>query len=97
VIQHIRTISLSIGGSLRASGKVVCTDGSTACAQSVPVKIQRRIEGVWKTVGSATTDAAGNYSIHVKNKAGKFRAIAPKTSLANGDRCKRAKSTVVIN
>jgi hypothetical protein len=97
VIQHLRTISLSLSGSLTASGRVVCVDGSTACAQGVPVKIQRRIEGVWKTVGSGTTDASGNYSIHVPNKDGKFRAVASKTSLANGDRCKRVKSTVLIN
>ena len=97
VVQHLRTISLSLGGSLNASGRVVCVDGSTACAAGVAVKIQRRIEGVWKTVGTGSTDGAGNYSIHVPDKAGKFRAVASKTSLPNGDRCPRAKSSVVLN
>ena len=96
-IQHFRTISLSLSGNLTASGRVTCVDGSTACAQSVPIKIQRRVDGVWKTVGTDSTDGAGNYGIHVPDKAGKFRAVAPKTSLSNGDRCPRAKSSVVLN
>jgi hypothetical protein len=97
VIQHLRTISLSLSRSLRASGRVACEDGTTACAQSVPIKIQRRVDGEWKTVGTGSTDGAGNYGIHVPDKAGKFRAVASKTSLPNGDRCPRAKSSVVLN
>ena len=96
VIQHLRTISLSLGGSLQASGRVVCQDGTTTCAQNVPVRVQRRIEGRWRNVGTGVTDASGNYSIPVPNKDGKYRAVASRTGLPNGDACRRANSDVVV-
>ena len=96
VIQHLRTISLSLGGGLQASGRVQCQDGTTACAQNVPVRVQRRFEGRWRNVGTGVTDAAGNYSISVPNKDGKYRAVANRTDISNGDACKRANSGVVI-
>jgi hypothetical protein len=60
---------------------------------SVPVKIQRRVSGSWKNVGSTTTTSTGSYSKKLKDKTGKYRAKAPKVTLNAGvDICKGAKS-----
>ena len=67
-----------------AKGVVSVGDGFTACAASVPVKIQRKTSGGWKSVGSTTTDASGSYSKKIKDKPGKYRAKAPKVALNNG-------------
>jgi len=81
---HTRTVTLSLKKHLRAKGVVSVGDGFTACTASVPVKIQRRVSGNWKSVGSTTTDASGSYSKKIKDKPGKYRAKAPKVALNNG-------------
>jgi len=81
---HPRTVTLSLKKHLRAKGVVSVGDGFTACTASVPVKIQRRVSGNWKSVGSTTTDASGSYSKKIKDKTGKYRAKAPKVALNNG-------------
>jgi hypothetical protein len=73
-------------------------DTFTACAASVPVKIQRRVSGSWKNVGSASTTASGSYSKKLKDKPGKYRALVKKLTLNNGaDVCKKATSPVRKN
>jgi hypothetical protein len=90
---HSRSVTLSLKKHLRAKGVVSVGDGFTACAASVPVKIQRRVSGNWKSVGSTTTDASGSYSKKIKDKPGKYRAKAPKVTLNNGvDICSGDKS-----
>jgi hypothetical protein len=81
---HPRSVTLSLKKHLRAKGVVSVGDGFTACTASVPVKIQRRVSGNWKSVGSTTTDASGSYSKKIKDKPGKYRAKAPKVVLNNG-------------
>jgi hypothetical protein len=90
---HSRSVTLSLKRHLRAKGVVSVGDGFTACAASVPVKIQRRVSGNWKSVGSTTTDASGSYSKKIKDKPGKYRAKAPKVTLNAGvDVCSADKS-----
>jgi IPT/TIG domain len=90
---HSRSVTLSLKRHLIAQGTVSVADAFTACASSVPVKIQRRVSGNWKTVGSATTSATGTYKKKIKDKEGKYRAKAPKVVLnANVDICSGAKS-----
>ena len=96
-IKHLRSISLSLSGKLRASGAVSVTDGTAACASTVPVKIQHRVNRHWRTVGTGTTSSTGSYSLRVANDSGKYRARATKTTLANGDVCVKAKSAVVFH
>jgi hypothetical protein len=48
---HARTISLRLRDSLVARGTVTVSDGSPR-ADSVQVKVQRRVSGHWKTVKS---------------------------------------------
>ena len=90
---HSRSVTLSLKRHLIAQGKVSVADAFAACASSVPVKIQRRVSGNWKTVGSATTSATGTYKKKIKDKTGKYRAKAPKVVLnSNVDICSGTKS-----
>jgi len=65
---------------------------------NVPVKIQRRVSGHWKTVGSTTTTATGAYKKRIPDKPGKYRAKAPKVTLnAGADICSAATSPIRTN
>jgi hypothetical protein len=98
--EHARAISFKITKAGKASGVVSSTEDPIfdACVDSVPVKIQRKKSGVWKTVGKTTTSDTGSYTKTVKNPKGtqKFRALAPKVSLGDPvtDTCLKARSAV---
>jgi IPT/TIG domain len=96
VAGHTRSISLKLKDKLVAKGTVKSTEDPafTDCAASVPVKIQRKVSGSWKTVGKTTTSDTGAYSKKIKNKKGKYRSIAVKTTLEGGEVCLKAKSPV---
>jgi IPT/TIG domain len=95
---HARSISFKIKSSGKASGVVKSTEDPafTDCAAAVPVKIQKKTNSGWKTVGKTTTSDTGSYAKKVKNPKGKqkFRALAPKVSLGDPvtDVCSKAKS-----
>jgi hypothetical protein len=97
---HARSITFKIKKSGAAKGVVSSTEDPafTDCVAAVPVKIQRKTSGGWKTVGKTTTSDTGSYSKKVKNKPGKqkFRALAPKVSLGDPvtDVCVKARSAV---
>ena len=95
---HARSVTLRLKKHVVARGVVSAGDGSTACVMNVPVKIQRRVAGRWKTVGSTTTTATGAYKKLIPDKPGKFRAKAPKVTLnAGADICSAATSPVRTN
>jgi len=81
---HARSVSLALKKHLVASGTVSVSDGFNACRSNVTVKIQRLIDGQWKVVGSDQTSGNGNYKTSVKDKTGKYRAIAKKEVLNSG-------------
>jgi len=93
---HTRSISLKLKDKLVAKGTVKSTEDPafTDCAASVPVKIQRKKSGSWKTVGKTTTSDTGAYSKKIKNKKGKYRALAVKTTVPTDEVCLKAKSPV---
>jgi IPT/TIG domain len=72
-----RSVTLRLVGSLVARG-VVSHDEFTACAASVPVKIQRRVAGEWETVRTTTASPTGSYRRRIPDKPGRYRATAPK-------------------
>ena len=74
-------------------GKVSVGDGFTGCAAAVPVKIQRRVSGDWKTVGTTTTTDTGAYKKRIKDRPGKYRSVSRKANLFT-DFCLRAVSPV---
>ncbi len=88
---YTRRITLRIE-SRRAQGVVKMTDTVIRCRVDVPVRVQKRVEGVWRTVATTTTDAAARYSVRVGKKHGLYRAVAPQKVLVNGDVCTRAVS-----
>jgi hypothetical protein len=92
---HKMSVTLRLSDSLNAAGHVSVGDGFADCRDAVKVKIQRKVNGVWKTIRSATTTATGKYAGHLKNKHGKYRTLAPKLTLNSGaDVCAKAVSPV---
>jgi hypothetical protein len=95
-VGHTRAITLKLKKNGQASGKVSSTETTpfTACVDAVPVKIQKKKKGGgWKTVKSATTSATGSYSAKTAGKPGKYRSLAPKTSVGTPPAdCAKAKS-----
>jgi IPT/TIG domain len=91
---HTRSITLRLRRHLVTRGRVSVGDGFTDCAASVPVKVQRRVSGKWRTVGKTTTTDTGAYKKRIRDRAGRYRALAPKFSLASGDVCPSAVSIV---
>jgi IPT/TIG domain len=74
---HARSITLSLRRHLVARGKVIVLDGFTDCVASVPVRIQRRVSGPWRTIGRTTTTDTGAYKKRIKDRPGKYRSVAP--------------------
>jgi len=93
---HARSITLKLKDKLTAKGAVKSTETTpfTACVATVPVKIQRKVSGHWKTIAKTTTSDTGAYSKKIKNKKGKYRSIAVKTTVATDEVCLKAKSPV---
>jgi IPT/TIG domain len=89
---HARSLSLRLKDSLVARGRVRVSDGFAACADSVPVKIQKKVSGHWKTVKNTTTSSTGAYRIHLRNKHGRYRSLAPRVTMST-DTCSKARSS----
>ena len=84
VTNHDRSISLELKKHLVASGTVSVTDGFNACRANVLVKIQRLVDGTWKVVGSDQTSSNGEFKTNLKDKTGKYRALAKKEKINGG-------------
>jgi hypothetical protein len=95
-----RSVTLRVVRPLVARGAVSPDNGFTACAASVPVKIQRRVAGGWKTVKTTSTSLTGSYKRRIPDKAGRYRATAPKIFVSYGyipPSCLRAVSSVATS
>jgi IPT/TIG domain len=92
---HARSITLSLRRHLVARGRVRSLEDPafTDCVASVPVKIQRRVSGRWRTVGRTTTTDTGVYRKRIKDRPGKYRSVAPPIDQFAGV-CFRAVSSV---
>ena len=92
---HARSITLSLRRHLVAEGRVSTFEDPavTNCVASVPVRIQRRVSGRWRTVGRTTTTDTGVYKERIKDRPGKYRSVAPGFSQVT-DLCFRAVSPV---
>ena len=78
-LDHARSITLSLRRHLVAQGRVSSNEDPafTDCVASVPVRIQRRVSGRWRTVGRTTTTDTGAYKKRIKDRPGKYRSVAP--------------------
>jgi hypothetical protein len=79
VADHARSITLRLRRHLVAQGRVISNEDPafTDCVASVPVRIQRRVSGLWRTVGRTTTTGTGAYKKRIKDRPGKYRSVAP--------------------
>jgi IPT/TIG domain len=90
-----RTITLKLRRHLVARGVVtVEAGGPTTCVADVPVKIQRRSGGRWRTVGKTTTNDSGAYKKRIRDRAGRYRSLAPAVTVGT-DTCSKAVSNTV--
>jgi streptogramin lyase len=92
---HPRSVTLNLVRHLVARGIAKASDGFSSCTANVPVKIQRRVSGHWKTVGTTTTTASGSYKETIVNHSGSYRAKVPTVVRGGGaDTCSAATSRV---
>jgi hypothetical protein len=92
---HLRSITLRLRGHLVARGVVsVEAGGPSTCVADVPVKIQRRSGGRWQTVGTTTTNDMGAYRKRIRDRAGRYRSLAPAITVGL-DTCNKAVSNRV--
>ena len=73
-----RSVDLELRGHLRSVGAVVTDDAS--CRSDVPVVIQRKTSAGWVEVGSTTTGTDGDFAIRLKDRSGRYRAVASESS-----------------
>ena len=68
------------------------TTGGT-CGVGTPIKIQRFVEGRFRTIASVTTDASGTFRKRVPDRTGRYRLISSRyTDEADGTTCLAARS-----
>jgi hypothetical protein len=93
---HDRSVSLELRRHLVARGFVNAEGGFAACYQNVAVSIQRKVEGIWRTIRSTLTDSSGFYRRFIPDREGRYRALVQRVELTN-DICGRAVSPVRFN
>ena len=97
-VDHARSMTLSLRKHLVARGRVSSIEDPafTDCVASVPVKVQRRVSGRWRTVRTTTTSSTGSFRRRIPDRPGRYRALAPPVSLGDPetDLCFRAVSPV---
>jgi len=94
---HGRSISIALRRHLVVRGVVTAEAGFDACAAGVPVRIQRRVAGVWRTIARTLTGDLGGYRVRVADRAGRYRSVAPRVEMGSSDICGRAVSRVAFN
>lgn len=85
--RHRSNVTLRLRVHLVATGQVNVPDGTDACEHRRLVKVQRRSEGNWRTVGMDRTSANGSYRERLPDREGKYRSALSGSRLANGDIC----------
>jgi subtilisin-like proprotein convertase family protein len=91
VVKHARSISLTVT-SHSAKGRLTALDGFSKSAASVQVRLQVKKLGAWRTIARDLTTGAGRYGFQTSLSAGRYRVLAPQTTLATGDVALRAVS-----
>jgi subtilisin family serine protease len=76
---HARSVSLQLRKHLVARGSVAVLDGFAGCRQDVLVELQRKRDGVWKTVRQVKANDQGSFKSPLADRSGKYRARVPQT------------------
>lgn len=96
-VDHDRAVTLALRRSLVARGRVSADGNYAACFQGVKVRVQRKKDGAWRTLGRATTDRYGTYRLELRDRRGRYRAVAPRFSPSEGHGCLKAISPIRRN
>ncbi len=72
---HKRRVVLNLPRS-KARGEVLVSDGFARCASRVPVKVQRSVNGEWRTVARLMTSRGGTFETGGIDEPGRYRAVA---------------------
>jgi hypothetical protein len=94
LVSHDRSVGLRLRRHLRAKGTVSVPDGTAGCYIGVPVAIQRKRSGAWKTIARVATNNQGNYRTRIPDRTGRYRAKVAGATLGNGDTCSADRSGV---
>ena len=86
-----RRVTLSIRDRW-AKGAVLMETTVRECRVGVPVRVQRRVDGRFRTFAVVVTDHLARYEKWVGRRHGVYRAVAPAKVLVTGDTCARAVS-----
>jgi hypothetical protein len=85
-LTHQSSVTLRLSGHLIASGSVRSPDGA-GCLAGRTVDVQRSTNNGWNTVGTDVTGNAGSYRIHLNDRAGRYRSVVRRATLADGETC----------
>lgn len=61
----------------------------SACRAGVPVKLQRKVDGLFRSVATLTTDGSGRYVKWIGTRYGIYRAVVPRVALPDRTVCLR--------
>jgi hypothetical protein len=90
--EHVRSVSL-VARAHKVMGTVSVADDVMGCYARVPVRLQRRVDGAFKTFAMVETDLDGHYSRKIRRRGAIYRAVAPAVMLSDGSICTRAESS----
>jgi hypothetical protein len=81
--RHARAVSLALRSRLVASGRVTVRDRYQDCRADVPVAVQRQVGRRWRTIRSTTTGPNGRYTVRLRDRAGRYRAVAKRLEVGD--------------
>lgn len=90
VVHHDRTVSMRFrdrDDRLVVFGRIRLADGEdfSDCSADQHVRVQRRVDGDWKTIATANTNPRGRYEAAVFDRPGRHRAVLPRAEVLEED------------
>lgn len=87
---YARASTLKLSRHLVARGRV--TSPFLLCASEIRVRIQRKRGSSWSSVASTLTDASGAFNVKLRDRTGRYRAVAPRARVDPVHACALGKS-----
>lgn len=77
-----RWVGIRLARHLVVSGLVESDGDDRTCTAGVPVSIQRRVRGDWRTVAGTETNSEGLFRKRLNDRRGRYRALVPEQRIA---------------
>ena len=96
VVHDFRLRHVTVDGvvKLLATAHIAASDGGgnsvAECAEKVPVRVQRRGGGRWKTIKKTRTSSTARVRTRFADRAGRYRLLLPAHTTANNTECFKA-------